>query len=61
MLIVQKFLDVFPDKLLGMQQDRAIEFKIELQCDTTPISKQQYRMPLNELVELKIQLQKIAR
>jgi hypothetical protein len=29
-LIVQEYLDVFPDELLGMPPDRAIEFKIEL-------------------------------
>jgi hypothetical protein len=28
--VVQEFLDLFPDDLLGMPPDRAIEFKIEL-------------------------------
>jgi hypothetical protein len=40
-----------------MPPDRDIEFIIELQPGTTPISKRSYRMPPNELVELKIQLQ----
>jgi hypothetical protein len=29
-LIVQEYPDVFPDELLGMPPDRAVEFKIEL-------------------------------
>jgi hypothetical protein len=53
-LIVWEYLDVFPDELLGMPPDRAIEFKIELQPGTTPISKRPYQMPPNELAELKI-------
>jgi hypothetical protein len=40
-----------------MPSDRGIEFVIELQPGTTPISKRPYRMPPNELAELKIQLQ----
>jgi hypothetical protein len=36
-LIIQEYLDVFPDELPGMPPDRAIEFKIELQLGTTPI------------------------
>jgi hypothetical protein len=28
--VIYKYLDVFPDDLLGMPPDRAIEFKIEL-------------------------------
>jgi hypothetical protein len=40
-----------------MPPDRDIEFIIELQPGTAPISKRPYRMPPNELAELKIQLQ----
>jgi hypothetical protein len=40
-----------------MPPDRDIEFIIELQPGTTPISKRPYHMPPNELAELKIQLQ----
>jgi hypothetical protein len=57
--IVREYPDVFPDELLGMPLDRAIEFKIELQPGTAPILKESYRMPPNELVELKIQLQEL--
>ena len=52
-----EYADVFPDDLPGMPPDRDIEFVIELQPCTAPISKRLYRMPPNELAELKIQLQ----
>jgi hypothetical protein len=40
-----------------MPPDKDIEFIIELQPGTTPISKRPYHMPPNELAELKVQLQ----
>jgi hypothetical protein len=40
-----------------MPPDRDIEFIIELQPGTAPISKRPYRMPPNKLAELKVQLQ----
>jgi hypothetical protein len=55
--VVCEYPDVFPDDLPGMPPDREIEFIIELQPGTAPISKRPYRMPPNELAELKIQLQ----
>jgi hypothetical protein len=57
--IVCEYPYVFPDDLPGMPPDRDIEFIIELQPGTAPISKRPYRMPPNELAELKIQLQDI--
>jgi hypothetical protein len=45
--VVSEFPDVFPDDLLGMPPDRDIEFVIELQPGTAPISKRPYRMPTN--------------
>jgi hypothetical protein len=54
--IVCEYPDVFPDDLPEMPPDRDIEFIIELQPGTAPISKRPYRMPPNELAELKIQL-----
>jgi hypothetical protein len=54
--VVCEFPDVFPDDLPGMPPDRDIEFIIELQPGTAPISKRPYRMPPNSLAELKIQL-----
>jgi hypothetical protein len=54
--VVQDFPDVFPEELLGMPPDRDIEFLIELLPGTPPISKRPYRMPVNELAELKKQI-----
>ena len=55
--VVCEFPDVFPDDLPGLPPDRDIEFKIELVSGTAPISRRPYRMPPNELAELKVQLQ----
>jgi hypothetical protein len=56
---VHEYPDVFPDELPGMPPDRDIEFAIELQPGTAPISKRPYRMPPAELAELKKQLQEL--
>jgi hypothetical protein len=52
--VVREFPDVFPDDLPRMPAERAIEFKIELQPGTAPISKAPYKMSRAELTELKI-------
>jgi hypothetical protein len=52
--IVYEFLDVFLDDLPGLSPDHDVEFKIELLPSTTPISRRPYRMPPNELAELKV-------
>ena len=57
--LVCEFLDVFLDELLGLPPDRDVEFKIELVPGTAPNSRRPYRMPPNELAELKIQLQEL--
>jgi hypothetical protein len=57
--VMCEYADVFPDELPGMPLDRNIEFAIELQPGTTPISKRPYRMPPAELAELKKQLQEL--
>jgi hypothetical protein len=57
--MVCDYPDVFPDELPGMPPDRDIEFAIELQPGTAPISKRSYRMPPAELAELKKQLQEL--
>jgi hypothetical protein len=54
--IDREYPDVFPEELRGMPLDRDIEFMIELLPRTPPISKRTYRMPVNELVELKKQI-----
>jgi hypothetical protein len=54
--VVREYPDVFPVELPGMPPDCDIEFLIELLPGTPPISKRPYRMPINELVELKKQI-----
>ena len=57
--MVCEFLDVFLDELPRLPPDRDVEFKIELLSGTAPISRRPYRMPPNELAELKVQLQEL--
>jgi hypothetical protein len=54
--IVRDYPDVFLEELPGMPPNRDIEVIIELLPRTPPISKRPYRMPMNELVELKKQI-----
>ena len=54
--VVCEYPDVFPEDLPGMPPDRDVEFAIELQPGTAPISRRPYRMSPNELAELKKQL-----
>jgi hypothetical protein len=58
-LVVCEYPDVFHDDLPGMPPDMDVEFVIELQPGTAPISKRPYLMPPKELAELKVQLQKL--
>ena len=55
--VVQEFLDVFPSDLPGVPPDRDIDFAIDLEPGTKPISIPPYRMAPAELKELKDQLQ----
>ncbi|KAL4018090.1 hypothetical protein IC575_021680 [Cucumis melo] len=55
--VVRDYLDVFPEELPGLPPHREIEFVIELESGTVPISRASYRMALAELKELKVQLQ----
>jgi hypothetical protein len=57
--VMEEFLDVFLDELLGMPPDRDIEFIIELLPGTAPIAKRPYRMGVDELEELKKQIKKL--
>jgi hypothetical protein len=54
-----EFPDVFPEDLPGMPPDRDVEFVIELQPGTTPISIWSYKMTPKELAELKVQLNEL--
>jgi hypothetical protein len=55
--VVCEFSDVFPEDLPGLPPERDVEFVIELKPGTAPVSRRSYQMPLNELAELKTQLQ----
>ena len=50
---------MFLDELPMLPPDKDVEFKIELLLGTAPISRRPYRMPPNELAELKVQLQEL--
>ena len=50
---------MFPVELPGMPPDRDLEFVINLVPGTTPISKRPYRLPVNDLVELKQQIEEM--
>jgi hypothetical protein len=54
--VVQEYPDMFLKELPSMPRDHDIEFIIELLPGTPPISKRSYRMPVNELAELKKQI-----
>jgi hypothetical protein len=56
-LVVCEFPDVFTEDLPGLPPERDVEFMIELKPGIAPISRRSYRMPPNELAELKTQLQ----
>ena len=57
--IVREFVDVFPEDLSRLPQDRDVEFIIALVLDTAPIFQAPYWMAPVELKELKVQLQEL--
>ncbi|TYK25799.1 ty3-gypsy retrotransposon protein [Cucumis melo var. makuwa] len=57
--VVRDYPDVFPEKLLGLPPHREIEFAIELEPGTVPISRASYKIAPTELKELKVQLQEL--
>ena len=59
MRVVRDYPDVFPEELPGVPPDRDIEFLIDLIPGIGPIAKRPYRMPVNELVELKKQIREL--
>jgi hypothetical protein len=54
-----EFPDVFLEDLSGMPPDQDIEFTIELQPGTAPISRRPYKVTPKELAELKVQLKEM--
>ena len=57
--VVCEYEDVFPDELPGLPLHRDVDFIIELHPGTLPISMTPHRMALDELQELKVQLQEL--
>ena len=57
--VVCEFPDVFPKDLPGLPPDREVEFSIELEPGTAPISRHSYHMALRELAEMKKQLEEL--
>jgi hypothetical protein len=54
--VVEEFMDVFPEELLGMPPEREEEFYIDLIPGMAPITKRPYRMAPTELAKLKLQI-----
>ena len=57
--VVCEFPDVFPDELPGMRPDRGLEFVINLVPGTALISKRPYHLLVDDLVELKQQIEEM--
>ncbi|TYJ95917.1 pol protein [Cucumis melo var. makuwa] len=57
--VVRDYPDVFPEELPGLPPHREVEFAIELEPGTVPISRAPYRMAPTELKEMKVQLQEL--
>ncbi|WMV54363.1 hypothetical protein MTR67_047748 [Solanum verrucosum] len=57
--VVSEFIEVFPNDLSGMPLDRDIDFCIDLDPGTRPISIPPYRMAPVELREPKAQIQEL--
>ena len=56
---MREYPDVFPDELPGLSPLREVDFAIELEPGTAPISRAPYRMAPAQLKELKVQLQEL--
>ncbi|KAL0544263.1 hypothetical protein IC582_019376 [Cucumis melo] len=57
--VVRDYPDIFPEELPGLPPHREVEFAIELDPGTVPISRAPYKMAPAELKELKVQLQEL--
>lgn len=55
-LMVQEFLDIFPESFSELTIKKKLEFSIKLALGTVPISKALFRIVLTELQKLKKQL-----
>jgi len=52
--VVQNFMDVFPEKIMGLPLKRDTDFTIELIPGVVLVSQAPYRMSVLELIELKM-------
>jgi len=59
--VVREFEDIFPKDLSGLPPHRDVDFGVELEPGTRPISKAPYRMAPAEMQELKAQLEELLR
>jgi hypothetical protein len=59
--MVCEFLDVFPKDLPKLPPDRDVEFTIELEPSTAPISQRPYLMTPKELAKMKKQLEELLK
>ena len=51
---------MFPTELSGLPLHRDVDFTIELELGTRPISRTPYRMVPSEMAELKTQLEELV-
>jgi len=59
LLVVQKFLQFFPDDITDLPPEREVEFTIDLVPGTSHISIAPYRMSASDLGELKKKLEEL--
>ena len=57
--VVRDYPDVFRDELSRLPPHKKVDFSIELEPGTAPISRALYRMTPAELKELKVQLEEL--
>ncbi|KAL4351797.1 hypothetical protein GQ457_06G011370 [Hibiscus cannabinus] len=57
--VVSEFVDVFPEELPGLPPKREVDFGIDIQLGTNPVSITPYRMAPIELKELKKQFEEL--
>jgi hypothetical protein len=58
--LLTEYKDVFPDDLPGLPPEREVDHQIDLKPGTAPTSRAPYRLGLDELEELKKQLQDLV-
>ncbi|GJX30685.1 hypothetical protein Tco_0240540 [Tanacetum coccineum] len=59
-LVVRKFLEVFPEDLPGLPPVHQVEFRIDLIPGATPVACAPYRLAPSKMQELSNQLQELS-